>query len=157
MFLCLKQYFSNGEHLMSTSKQSGFTLIEIVIVMAIAALMILVVFQGVTGAQKSQRDSTRKQEVGRIQSMLETYSSNNNGVYPAGNAVGVNGAALTNLESNAAAPLASGASAKYANAACPTPVAPSTYNLIYTPAANNRSYTLSVCLEGVQGAQQIAP
>lgn len=142
---------------MKISRQKGFTLIEVVIVMAIAALMILVVFQGVTGAQKSQRDSTRKQEAGRVQSMLETYASNNNGVYPSANAVGVNGAALTNLESSTAAPLASGASAKYTNAACPTPVTPSTYNIVYTPASNSRSYTLSVCLEGVNGAQQIAP
>lgn len=146
-----------GEHFMNQQQQKGFTLIEIVIVMAIAALMILVVFQGVTGAQKSQRDSTRKQEAGRIQSMLETYASNNNGIYPSAAAVGTNGAALANLESNSAAPIASGANSKYANAACPTPVAPSTFNIVYTPAANNRSYTLSVCLEGVNGAQQIAP
>ena len=142
---------------MNISKQRGFTLIEVVIVMAIAALMILVVFQGVTGAQKSQRDSTRKQEAGRIQSMLETYASNNNGIYPSAAGVGVGGAALANLESNASAPIASGASSKYTNAACPSPVAPSTFNIVYTPAANNRSYTLSVCLEGVNGAQQIAP
>ncbi len=142
---------------MTLTKQRGFTLIEIVIVMAIAALMILVVFQGVTGAQKSQRDSTRKQEAGRIQSMLETYASNNNGVYPSSAAVGTNGAALTNLESNSVAPLASGASAKYSNAACPSPVTSSTFSIVYTPASNNRSYTLSVCLEGTNGAQQIAP
>jgi prepilin-type N-terminal cleavage/methylation domain-containing protein len=139
---------------MKTSKQKGFTLIEIVIVMAIAALMILVVFQGITGAQKSQRDSTRKQEVGRIQSMLESYASNNNGLYPTPANIGN----LSGYESNSAAGLISGGAPKYSVvAACPNPVTSGTYNILYTQPNGTRSYTLSVCLEATNGSVQIAP
>lgn len=63
-------------------RQKGFTLIEVIIVLAIAALIILVVLQAVAGAQKSQRDNTRKQESSRISSYLTQWSSNNNGKYP---------------------------------------------------------------------------
>src|SRR5689334_10193035 len=63
-------------------KDRGFTLIEVVIVLAIGALLIMVVLQAVTSANQSSRDSTRKQEVGRMVSLLETAASNNGGQYP---------------------------------------------------------------------------
>lgn len=67
----------------------GFTLIEVVIVIAIGALIILVVLQAVSNAQQSQRDSTRRQEASQITSALEQYAANNQGRYP-DNASGVN-------------------------------------------------------------------
>lgn len=60
----------------------GFTLIEVVIVIAIGALIILVILQAVSSAQRSQRDSTRRQEAGQIAAALEQYAANNGGVYP---------------------------------------------------------------------------
>ena len=66
-------------------KRKGFTLIEVVIVIAIGALIILVVLQAVSNAQESQRDSTRRQEGSQIVAALEQYAANNQGTYP-GNA-----------------------------------------------------------------------
>lgn len=63
-------------------KDKGFTLIEIVLVLAIAGLLLVIVFLAVSGAQKSRRDSQRKNDVSRIAAALESYSSNNNGSYP---------------------------------------------------------------------------
>jgi prepilin-type N-terminal cleavage/methylation domain-containing protein len=63
--------------------ERGFTLIEIVIVLGIASLIILIVLQAVTAAQRSQRDAARKQEGGQVASLLEQYASNNDGKYPA--------------------------------------------------------------------------
>lgn len=63
-------------------KSKGFTLIEVVIVIAIGALIILVVLQAVSNAQQSQRDSTRRQEAAQISSALESYAANNQGDYP---------------------------------------------------------------------------
>lgn len=60
----------------------GFTLIEVVIVIAIGALIILVVLQAVSNAQESQRDSTRRQEASQISAALEQYAANNQGTYP---------------------------------------------------------------------------
>lgn len=62
--------------------QQGFTIIEVVLVLAIAGLIFLVVFLAVPQLQRSQRDSQRRSDLGRFMSSLETYSSNNNGDYP---------------------------------------------------------------------------
>ena len=45
---------------MKKLSNKGFTLIEIVIVLAIAALIMVIVFLAVQGAQRSQRDTATK-------------------------------------------------------------------------------------------------
>jgi prepilin-type N-terminal cleavage/methylation domain-containing protein len=65
-------------------KEKGFTLIEIVLVLAIAGLLLVIVFLAVSGAQKSRRDTQRKNDLSRIASSLESSASNNNGSYPGG-------------------------------------------------------------------------
>ena len=64
-------------------KDKGFTLIEIVLVLAIAGLIMVIVFLAVSGAQKSRRDTQRKNDIGRIEAAMENYASNTNGAYPA--------------------------------------------------------------------------
>lgn len=67
-----------------TAKQSGFTIIEVVLVLAIAGLIFLVVFLALPQLQRSQRDSARQSDVGRLISAITTYSSNEgNGLPPA--------------------------------------------------------------------------
>ena len=69
--------------LFSTSKQAkGFTLIEIVLVLAIAGLILVTVFLAVSGAQKSRRDAQRKNDVARVVAALITYAGNNSGREP---------------------------------------------------------------------------
>ena len=63
-------------------KEKGFTLIEIVLVLAIAGLIMIIVFLAVSGAQKSRRDTQRKQDLSRIEAQLESFASNDNGLYP---------------------------------------------------------------------------
>ena len=63
-------------------REKGFTLIEIVIVLAIAAALILVVFLAVSGAQKSKRDTTTKTAAGQVAAQMENYASNNGGTAP---------------------------------------------------------------------------
>lgn len=67
---------------MSIKLKRGFTLIEIVIVLAIAALIMVVVFLAVTGAQRGQRDQSRKDLMNRTRSSLEAYRGNSGGTYP---------------------------------------------------------------------------
>ena len=66
----------------STNKESGFTIIEVVLVLAIAGLIFLVVFLALPALQRSQRDTQRRSDLGRFMAQLETYASNNNGSYP---------------------------------------------------------------------------
>ncbi|HSX02373.1 MAG TPA: type II secretion system protein [Candidatus Saccharimonadia bacterium] len=63
-------------------KDKGFTLIEIVLVLAIAGLLLVIVFLAVSGAQKARRDTQRKNDLSRLGAGVESFASNTNGVYP---------------------------------------------------------------------------
>lgn len=62
-------------------KERGFTLIEIVLVLAIAGLLLVIVFLAVSGAQRSRRDSQRKNDAARVLSAVESCAGNNQGAY----------------------------------------------------------------------------
>ena len=59
--------------------KSGFTLIEIVIVLAIAALIIVIVFVAVQGAQRSRRDTAMRSAASRAVAGLIACAGNNSG------------------------------------------------------------------------------
>ena len=61
---------------------SGFTIIEVIIVLAIAGLIMLVVFLAVPQLQRNARDNSRRAIVTRLKSEIENYASNNQGTYP---------------------------------------------------------------------------
>ncbi|MBS7346551.1 MAG: type II secretion system protein, partial [Candidatus Sacchiramonaceae bacterium] len=63
-------------------QQTGFTIIEVVLVLAIAGLIFLMVFIALPALQRSQRDAQRKNDISRIKSALESYKSNNRGRLP---------------------------------------------------------------------------
>lgn len=66
------------------SKQTnkGFTIIEVVLVLAIAGLIFLMVFIALPALQRNQRDSARKSEAGTVASAITSYQSNNRGQVP---------------------------------------------------------------------------
>jgi prepilin-type N-terminal cleavage/methylation domain-containing protein len=64
------------------SKNKGFTIIEVVLVLAIAGLIFLVVFLALPALQRGQRDTQRKQDLGKFMSQITAYSSNNQGALP---------------------------------------------------------------------------
>ena len=55
----------------------GFTIIEVALVLAIAGLIFLVVFLALPALQRSQRDTARRQDAGRIISALQNCMSDN--------------------------------------------------------------------------------
>lgn len=61
------------------NKEKGFTIIEVVLVLAIAGLIFLMVFIALPALQRSQRDSQRRNDVSRFMSQLDSYSTNNRG------------------------------------------------------------------------------
>jgi len=63
-------------------KQKGFTIIEVVLVLAIAALIFLMVFIALPALQRSQRDTQRKQDLSRAITAVTNYQSNNRGSLP---------------------------------------------------------------------------
>lgn len=68
--------------LKENEKQSGFTIIEVVLVLAIAGLIFLIVFLALPQLQRSRRDTQRKNDAGRVIANLEQWAANNNGSYP---------------------------------------------------------------------------
>lgn len=68
---------------MSTDKkQSGFTIIEVVLVLAIAALIFLMIFIALPALQRGQRDNARKQDANTVASALNSYRGNKRGSLP---------------------------------------------------------------------------
>lgn len=63
-------------------KQRGFTIIEVMIVLAIAGLILVVVLIAVPQLQRNQRNSARQSILGRVDTELANYSGNNNGNIP---------------------------------------------------------------------------
>lgn len=63
-------------------RMRGFTLIEVVIVLAIAGLIFVIVFLAVSQAQQARRDTQRKEDASRLAAAVNQYASNNNGAIP---------------------------------------------------------------------------
>ncbi len=64
-------------------RQSGFTIIEVLIVLAIAGLIMLIVFLAVPALQRNARNTQRKNDVSGILGGMSEYVNNNNGTLPA--------------------------------------------------------------------------
>jgi prepilin-type N-terminal cleavage/methylation domain-containing protein len=57
----------------------GFTIIEVLIVLAIAGLILLIVFLAVPALQRNGRDATRKKDISRILGAAQEVVTNNGG------------------------------------------------------------------------------
>jgi prepilin-type N-terminal cleavage/methylation domain-containing protein len=66
--------------------EGGFTIIEVLIVLAIAGLIMLVVFLAVPALQRNARNTQRREDAGNILSAVSEYVANNNGSIPAAQA-----------------------------------------------------------------------
>jgi prepilin-type N-terminal cleavage/methylation domain-containing protein len=70
---------------MTKNNKKGFTIIEVVLVLAIAGLIFLMVFIALPALQRSQRNTRRRQDMARILSAFNDYQANNNGKMPGTN------------------------------------------------------------------------
>lgn len=126
-------------------KGAGFTLIEVVIVLAIAGLIFVIVLLAVSQAQTARRNTQRKNDLNRISAQLEQYASNNQGSYPSESAFTNSSSTfrqsyINNIDLNDPS---TGASYSYqANIATCSSEGTVMYDL------TGRQYTLRMCLEG---------
>lgn len=58
--------------------KSGFTIIEVVLVLAIAGLIFLMVFVAFPALQRNQRDTQRRTDVGRMITAVTTFKADKN-------------------------------------------------------------------------------
>lgn len=64
------------------NQNQGFTIIEVLIVLAIAGLIMLIVFLAVPALQRNSRNTARKNDVGRVGAAVTEFSTSNNGRTP---------------------------------------------------------------------------
>jgi prepilin-type N-terminal cleavage/methylation domain-containing protein len=84
-----------------TKQTDGFTIIEVLIVLAIAGLIMLIVFLAVPALQRNAHNTSIKNDVSNVLGAVNEYVNNNNGSTPttvsiSGGTVTVSGAAGTN-------------------------------------------------------------
>lgn len=69
----------------------GFTIIEVVLVLAIAGLIFLMVFIALPAMQRSQKDTQRRDDMSRFMAAIQSYQANNSNMIPALGVTGVSG------------------------------------------------------------------
>ena len=67
------------------NEEKGFTIIEVVLVLAIAGLIFLMVFIALPALQRGQRDTQRRSDLSRALTKVTDYQTNNRGNLPASN------------------------------------------------------------------------
>lgn len=72
----------NTKYKNNTQSTKGFTIIEVVLVLAIAGLIFLMVFLALPALQRGQRDTQRKNDLSRINTQISNYQSSNRGDVP---------------------------------------------------------------------------
>lgn len=63
-------------------KEKGFTIIEVVLVLAIAGLIFLMVFIALPALQRGQRDQQRRNDLSLAQTAIQSYQTNNRNKLP---------------------------------------------------------------------------
>ena len=67
---------------LKTNQEKGFTIIEVVLVLAIAGLIFLMIFIAWPALQRNQRDTAKKNDVAVVATALGTWKSNKRGALP---------------------------------------------------------------------------
>lgn len=84
-----------------TKRQEGFTIIEVLIVLAIAGLIILIVFLAVPALQRNSRNTQYKNDASSLISAATEFVNNNGGTLPvSGNESAVQANAKTQAITN---------------------------------------------------------
>ena len=79
------------------STKQGFTIIEVVLVLAIAGLIFLMVFIALPALQRSQRDTQRRSDMARVATALTNWQTNHNNNLPSNGTSSTNNAQAKTL------------------------------------------------------------
>lgn len=104
------------------SKSDGFTIIEVMIVLAIAGLIMLIVFLAVPALQRTARNTQRKSDAAAVASAIANFTSNNGGALPTADGYVTGDTTTLSLFCKGAGPtgVTASQSATYASSACTT-------------------------------------
>ncbi len=141
-------------------KQDGFTIIEVLIVLAIAGLILLIVFLAVPALQRNSRNTGTRNDVSVYLGAVGEWVSNNNGRLPSAStdltAAGTGVNALSNVGVNTTEPTAVATGAQTATVALGTLQFVSgarcdTTTIGNTVAAAGRAYAVRFSVENSTG------
>lgn len=121
--------------MLKNNQSSGFTIVEIIFVIAIGGLILVMSFMAISSAQRNKRDAQRKADLSKINQDIGSWTSENHGILPA------------DLSSITMTTPPGGGS--YTAHVTPN-VSTSTClgeNHIYYQRINDRSYKIKICLE----------
>ena len=100
MYIILTFALTKGErmlkNLLRKRSEKGFTIIEVMIVLAIAGLILVVVLVAVPQLQRNQRNSARRNDASRVATAVSNWVSNNNGAVFTSGTGNVNETAVIN-------------------------------------------------------------
>lgn len=133
---------------MKKKLQSGFTLVELLVVIGIITMVMVSIFPNFTGARQRARDNQRKIDMKNIQGALDLYKLDKKPpVYPTTGALGTSlCAACWSSDGNCGS--VAGSNIYLRKLPCDPQGATTPTPYIYTlSAADNLKYTLSACLE----------
>ncbi|MBX4197098.1 prepilin-type N-terminal cleavage/methylation domain-containing protein [Candidatus Saccharibacteria bacterium] len=91
-------------------RQEGFTIIEVLIVLAIAAVILLIVFLAVPALQRNSRNNGIRNDAAGVLAGVNDYVANNNGTQPTGVTVTGNIVSITGTGTAAEAKVRGGTS-----------------------------------------------
>ena len=77
-----------NKQLTTEGQKQGFTIIEVVLVLAIAGLIFLMVFLALPALQRGQRDNQRQQDLSRISTQVNAFSTSARGKIPTSDTLG---------------------------------------------------------------------
>ncbi len=69
-------------HRRTMTQNQGFTIIELLLVLAVVGVIAVVVLLGFKGAERAQRDAAKKANVDGLISAINDYAKSHNGLFP---------------------------------------------------------------------------
>jgi len=125
----------------------GFTIIEVLIVLAIAGLIMLVVLLAVPGLERSQANTAAKTDASHIAAALSDYLANNNDMLPSSNTIGTVYTDVSGLSKLISTALASNSNSSLSSIVGTSPASNTWYfdNVpITTPSINKAEWVVDI-------------
>lgn len=95
-----KRHEKRNRYNLKSQASNGFTIVEILIVLAIAGLIMLIIFEAIPDLTRNSGNNLRKQDAANILQVISQYELNNSGNFPSGCGTGYSSVCKTSSTSS---------------------------------------------------------